>query len=89
MVDIVYLGQPTLCRQTNRSVQAIHGYRAAKPEMLNVICLQAYQRAVSGRYEEALSMLNEHNPAAHRTLRMNNIYIGFATMIKLRKALQQ
>lgn len=83
------LGNVVLAEQYYSVVQNVHNTKASKPEMLSLICLQAYHRALSGRYDEALDILTEHDPTHHKTLRMDNIFLGFAIMIRFRRAMHR
>jgi len=67
----------------------IYGGHASQTEVLSLGCAEAYQHALMGRYQLAMTQLMKHDPFMNKTPRMNNIYIGFANMIRLKKALHR
>lgn len=82
-------GQNALSEQGYKVFKHVYGRKASKPEVLNAICQQAYHRALSGHYDEALNTLMENDPRHLKTLRIDNIFIGFATMIRMRRAVHR
>ena len=82
-------GQIAFTKQQYNILEHIYGFRASKPEMLSLSCVQAYQQALSGQYEAALSSLIAVDPVQYKTLRMNNLYLGFANLIRSRRALHR
>ncbi|KAL1301515.1 hypothetical protein AAFC00_005758 [Neodothiora populina] len=83
------LGQMSLAGQYLDITQQIHGSTASKPDLLSTVLQNAYNLAMSGRYDEALELLRQNNPAPLHTLRLDQTFLAFAAMVQLRRALHQ
>lgn len=67
----------------------IHGSTSSKPDLLNTVLQNAYMRAIAGEYDEAIDMLRQNNPTPLKTLRLDQMFLGFAAMIQLRRAIHR
>ncbi|KAF1344748.1 anaphase-promoting complex subunit 5-domain-containing protein [Delphinella strobiligena] len=83
------LGQASLAEQYCSTMHRIHGSTASKPDLLNTVLQAAYMRATAGKYEEALEMLRQNNPAPLKTLRLDQTFLAFVGMVQLRRALHR
>ena len=52
--------------------------------MVNLSCVQAYQECLRGQYQKSS---DQHSSTTTPTIRMENIRLGFANMIRLKRAL--
>ena len=82
-------GQTPLAVQYCKITTSIHAAQASKPDLQNTILNIAYTYALSGDYDGAFALLHQHNPAEHKTLRLDQTFLGFAAMIQLRKAIHR
>ncbi|KAG8624236.1 hypothetical protein KVT40_007303 [Elsinoe batatas] len=81
------IGMHPLSQLQADTIIAVYERKATRPEALSMYCVRAYQLAVRGEYSAAMKVMRENNPSKHHTLRMQNLHLGFANMIRLRKAL--
>lgn len=83
------LGHAPLAELHCGIVQHIHGQTATSNDTLSAACQLAYMRALSGRYEDALKMLERADPRGQKTLRLEQMWRGFRTMVRLKRALHR
>lgn len=83
------LGNETLAEQYSDVIQNIHNRSTSKLEILNLSCIQAYNCALAGRYDAGLRILTECDPSQYRTLRLDNTFLGFALMIRFKRAIHR
>lgn len=83
------LGQAPLAEQHCGIVRHIYGNIATSNDILSSVCQHAYMLALSGRYEDALALLSNANPSAQETLRLNQLWLGFNAMVRLKRALHR
>ncbi|KAF2150472.1 hypothetical protein K461DRAFT_280471 [Myriangium duriaei CBS 260.36] len=67
----------------------VHAHKATQPELLGMKCMQAYHLVAQGRYDQAMQTLRDADPTQHRTLRMQNLHLGFANMVRFKRALHR
>lgn len=69
----------------------LHCYNSNSPieENIRAICRLAFTTAQSGRYDEALSMLESIQPEVHRTLKFHQYIVSYTGLIKLKRALRR
>ncbi|PNS19687.1 hypothetical protein CAC42_7531 [Sphaceloma murrayae] len=65
----------------------IYERKATRPEIVSMHCIQAYQLAVKGSHELAMQTLRDCDPLRLKTIRMQNLHLGIANMVRLRQAL--
>ena len=75
--------------QQFRVIGNIYQGTASKPELLSLSCAQAYQQALSGHYDAAISALIAADPVQYKTVRMNNVHLGFANLVRLKRAIHR
>lgn len=67
----------------------IYADKATRPELLGMKCMEAYHQVARGRYDQAMQKLRDVVPTSHRTLRMQNLHLGFANMVRFKRALHR
>lgn len=81
--------QASAAEQLSDIYLEVHAERASRPDLLGVVCLNAYQQARYGRYDRAFGMLKQQSSMPNKTLKMDNMILGFATMCRFREAMHQ